>query len=100
MSTLHYAMSAPLEHVMNIHNDCLLVFEMNGRPLPKDHGYPLRVLLPGVAGCRSVKWVAKIQLTEGEVGSPWQEKSYQPYKHQVYQFFKFCFFLFFCVYNM
>ena len=69
---------------MNEHNDCLLVFEMNGKPLPKDHGYPLRVLLPGIAGCRSVKWLAKMQLTEGEVGSPWQNNNYQAYKHQIY----------------
>lgn len=84
LSTLHYSMSAPIDHVMNKSNDCLLAFEMNGKPLPKDHGYPLRVLLPGIAGCRSVKWVAKIQLTEEAVDSPWQNVSYQPYGHQIY----------------
>ena len=84
LSTLHYAMSTPIEHVMNKSNDCLLAFEMNGQPLPKDHGHPIRVLLPGIAGCRSVKWLAKIQLTEKMVDSPWQRVSYQPYGHQIY----------------
>eukprot|EP01084_Bolivina_argentea_P278906 476696_1 len=84
LSTLHYAMSVPIKHIMNESNDCILAFEMNNKPLPKDHGYPIRVLLPGIAGCRSVKWLAKIQLTEDEVDSPWQKVSYKPYKHKIY----------------
>jgi hypothetical protein len=43
---------------MDAGGDVLLAFEMNGVPLPPDHGYPLRVVVPGVAGCRSVKWVS------------------------------------------
>ena len=84
LSTMHYAISIPIEYVMNKSNDCLLAFQMNGKPLPKDHGYPIRALIPGIAGCRSVKWLAKIQLTENEVDSKWQKKSYQPWKHQIY----------------
>lgn len=84
LSTMHYAISVPIQHVMNKANDCLLAFEMNDMILPRDHGYPIRALLPGVAGCRSVKWLAKIQLTEHEVDSKWQNKSYQPWKYQIY----------------
>ena len=40
--------------------DVLLAFEMNGQPLPADHGFPLRVVVPGVAACRSVKWVSRL----------------------------------------
>ncbi len=43
---------------MDPHGDVLLAFEMNGAPLPADHGFPVRVVVPGVAGCRSVKWVS------------------------------------------
>ena len=44
---------------MDPHGDVLLAFEMNGAPLPADHGFPVRVVVPGVAGCRSVKWVSR-----------------------------------------
>ena len=84
LSATHYAMSVPISHIMNEGNDCLLAFEMNGEDLPPDHGFPLRVLLPGVAGCRNVKWLGKIQLTEEEVQSPWQIRSYKPFKHRIY----------------
>ena len=84
LSTMHYAMSVPIDYVMNKSNDCLLVWEMNGVELPRDHGYPLRALLPGNAGCRSVKWLKKIQLTKGEVENEWQQRLYQPYRHRIY----------------
>lgn len=37
---------------------------MNDETLPRDHGYPIRLLAPGHAGCRNVKWVSRIILTE------------------------------------
>ena len=36
---------------------------MNGQPLPRDHGFPVRLLAPGTAGCRNVKWVRNISVT-------------------------------------
>ncbi len=33
---------------------------MNGKPLPVNHGYPVRIIVPGVSGCRSVKWLDRI----------------------------------------
>jgi DMSO/TMAO reductase YedYZ molybdopterin-dependent catalytic subunit len=38
----------------------MLVYEMNGRPLEPQHGYPLRLLAPGWYGMTSVKWLARI----------------------------------------
>jgi len=40
--------------------DTLLAYAMNGEDLPKDHGYPLRALVPGWVGSASVKWLNRI----------------------------------------
>ena len=42
--------------------DVLLAYEMNGEPLPGDHGYPLRLVVPGWYGMASVKWLTRISL--------------------------------------
>ena len=47
-------------HVEDPRRDIILTFKMNGEPLPADHGAPLRCLVPGVAGARSVKWLNKL----------------------------------------
>ncbi len=41
-------------------DDVLLAYEMNGAPLPPQHGYPLRVVVPGWYGMASVKWLSRI----------------------------------------
>jgi len=41
--------------------DVLLAYEMNGRPLEPQHGYPLRLLVPGWFGMTSVKWLSRIE---------------------------------------
>ena len=41
-----------------------MAYEMNGETLPQDHGYPIRLRAPGHAGCRNVKWVQTIALTD------------------------------------
>ena len=47
--------------------DCdgaLLAYEMNGAPLPPQHGFPLRLVVPGWYGMTNVKWLARITLLE------------------------------------
>ena len=39
----------------------MLVYEMNGQPLQPQHGYPLRLLVPGWYGMASVKWLDTIE---------------------------------------
>lgn len=53
-----FARSLPLE--VTLHPDTLLVYEMNGAPLPREHGGPVRLLVPGWYGMASVKWLATI----------------------------------------
>jgi DMSO/TMAO reductase YedYZ molybdopterin-dependent catalytic subunit len=43
--------------------DAILAYEMNGRPLPASHGFPLRLIVPGWYGAASVKWLTRIELS-------------------------------------
>ena len=53
-----------------------LATELNGRPLPKDHGAPIRLLVPGWYGCTSIKWVNEITLVEEAVEATSQMREY------------------------
>jgi DMSO/TMAO reductase YedYZ molybdopterin-dependent catalytic subunit len=57
-ATLAYARSLPLE--VALHPDTLLAYAMNGEPLPAEHGFPLRLIVPGWYGMAAVKWLARI----------------------------------------
>lgn len=61
-----YATSVPLQYIMDTNNDAMLAYEMNDHPIPPDHGYPLRVVLPGWVGARSIKWLTKIWVNDRE----------------------------------
>jgi DMSO/TMAO reductase YedYZ molybdopterin-dependent catalytic subunit len=59
---LSYAMSVPLEKVL--HPDTILAYEINGEVLPQEHGYPVRLLVPGWYGMASVKWLVNIRVLD------------------------------------
>lgn len=54
-----YGASIPIEKALDPHGDVILAYEMNGEPIPRDHGYPVRVVVPGVVGARNVKWLGE-----------------------------------------
>src|SRR5947209_15674105 len=58
---INYARSLPLEKA---NGDVLLAFEMNGAPLPPEHGFPLRAVVGGWFGMASVKWLQRIIVSE------------------------------------
>jgi DMSO/TMAO reductase YedYZ molybdopterin-dependent catalytic subunit len=49
-------------------SDLLLAYEMNGRPLPPQHGYPVRLVAPGWYGMAHVKWLHSIEVIDREFG--------------------------------
>jgi DMSO/TMAO reductase YedYZ molybdopterin-dependent catalytic subunit len=55
----------------------LLAWDMNGRPLPMQHGYPLRLIVPGWAGDSWVKWVTKITLLDHEFDGFFMKTAYR-----------------------
>jgi sulfite oxidase len=59
-----YAGVLPIEKATDPWGDALLAYEMNGETLPRDHGYPIRLLAPGHAGCRNIKWIRNIQVAD------------------------------------
>lgn len=72
-----YGASIPLGKAMSEVGDVLLAYEMNGEDLPPDHGYPVRVVVPGTVGARNVKWLGKIVISEEESKSHWQQNDYK-----------------------
>ncbi len=57
--------------------EVLLAWEMNGQPLPAVHGGPVRVVVPGYIGARSVKWVERVTLTDRPSGNYFQATAYR-----------------------
>ncbi|MFD0053213.1 sulfite oxidase [Streptomyces sp. NPDC127168] len=58
-------------------DDVLLAYEMNGEPLPPDHGHPVRVLVPSWIGIASIKWVGDIEVSAEPLYSPWNTDFYR-----------------------
>lgn len=56
--------SIPLEKAMAQELPALLAHTMNGQPLTPEHGFPLRAVVPGYIGARSVKWLARIVVSD------------------------------------
>jgi sulfite oxidase len=72
-----YGASIPIDKAVDRRGDVLIAYGMNGKPLPHDHGYPMRMLVPGHVAARSVKWVNKVIISEDESQSQWQKRDYK-----------------------
>ncbi|KAJ5578256.1 nitrate reductase (NADPH) niaD or niiA-Penicillium chrysogenum [Penicillium hispanicum] len=59
-----YGTSVKLNWAMDPNKGIMLAYKMNGEPLRPDHGRPLRAVVPGQIGGRSVKWLTKLILTD------------------------------------
>jgi DMSO/TMAO reductase YedYZ molybdopterin-dependent catalytic subunit len=70
-----YERSLPVDEVLR--GDALLAYEVNGVPLPPQHGYPLRLVVPGWYGMTSVKWLSRITLVDEPFDGYQQRHSYR-----------------------
>ena len=57
--------------------DGMLAYGMNGKILPRKHGYPVRALVPGHWGETNAKWITEIEVTEEEIDGFWEQRGWQ-----------------------
>jgi len=77
---IHFVRSLPLERAL--HPDTLIAWDLNGEPLALDHGYPVRVLVPGYYGVASVKWLIHITALAEPFEGHFQTERYIYTRHE------------------
>jgi sulfite oxidase len=78
---VHFGGSIAVEKALS--PDVLLAFEMNDEPLTPGHGFPLRVIVPGYVGARSVKWLGQIHLQERPSSNPYEARDYKIFPPEI-----------------
>ncbi len=68
--------------------EVLLATHHDGQPLPLDHGFPLRLIVPHLYGWKSVKWVRSFEVLDHDEAGFWEQNGYHmhgdPWKEQRY----------------
>jgi DMSO/TMAO reductase YedYZ molybdopterin-dependent catalytic subunit len=78
-----YDDSIPVAQAM--HPTTLLVTGMNGEPLPPDHGFPARLIVPPIYGMKNVKWVERIEAVDQDYQGYWQTRGWSdPAPYQIW----------------
>ena len=75
-----FARSMTLADAMNPDN--LLCYEMNGAPLPKSHGFPVRLIAPGWYGVANVKWLTHIEVWDQQYRGQFMARDYVTIREQ------------------
>jgi sulfane dehydrogenase subunit SoxC len=68
VSAKWYVKDVPLARLAE--GGCLLAYAVNGEPLSPEHGHPLRLVIPGYYGTNTVKWLWRLELSEGRATGP------------------------------
>ncbi len=59
----------------------LVVYLLDGAPLPQPHGYPARLLIPGLYGMKNGKWLTHLQVAAGDYQGYWEQRGWTPEAH-------------------
>jgi DMSO/TMAO reductase YedYZ molybdopterin-dependent catalytic subunit len=59
-----------------LHPDAFLAWEMNGERLANEHGFPARLLIPGIYGMKNVKWLTGISIVSADFRGYWQQQGW------------------------
>jgi len=78
-----FQLCVPLEVLVLIDRESLFAELQNGEPLLPDHGFPLRLIVPGFAASRSMKFIDSITIQEMESVSPWHTRMYRLFNEDV-----------------
>ncbi|MFA9430645.1 sulfite oxidase-like oxidoreductase [Egicoccus sp. AB-alg2] len=82
----HPAYTANLDLEVLRRDDVLVAWAHDGQPLAREHGGPLRLVVPSRYGWKSVKWVTEIRLLDRDVPGYWEERGYHdvadPFREQ------------------
>ena len=79
--TEQFARSMSLEEALS--GDNLLCYEMNGVPLPREHGFPVRLIAPGWYGVANVKWLTRIEVMDQRFAGRFMARDYVTIREQV-----------------
>jgi DMSO/TMAO reductase YedYZ molybdopterin-dependent catalytic subunit len=69
-----YSTGIPISRFLRPEN--FLAYEMNGEPLPRRHGYPLRIFIPGKFGMKQPKWLTRIEFIDREYLGYWEQQGW------------------------
>ncbi|MBI2935217.1 MAG: molybdopterin-dependent oxidoreductase [Chloroflexi bacterium] len=69
-----YSDSISLEHAFR--QEIIVAYQMNGEPLPVSHGFPARIVVPGLYGLKSVKWLSRIETVDVDYQGFWQKQGW------------------------
>ena len=86
-STTGYTTNLPLEHIRN--GQAWIVWTHEGKPLSREHGGPVRLLVPHLYFWKSAKWVTRLTLLDHDQSGFWERNGYHdlgdPWREQRYQ---------------
>ncbi|MFL6371993.1 MAG: molybdopterin-dependent oxidoreductase [Nitrososphaera sp.] len=69
-----YDVGIPLDR--GLMDGTILAYEMNGVPLPAEHGFPVRAIVPGIYGMMNAKWITEIELVDAVYEGFWQRRGW------------------------